>query len=196
MIVTVAAFKSGGKSCTSIHLAHFLNQDAKTCIIDIDDRNKSALEWSQYNKLDTPTFELADMPDNFEHYVFDTGAGLTHGELETMAENCDYIVMPTFADMLNLRVLIKALDVLKNLDTPYQVLLTNVPPKPSKDGQMVKDVLMSLGVPVFDQTIRRSIWLARAALEGVTVDKLGSAAKGAYRDYENVYQELMQDVRS
>lgn len=195
MVVTIAAFKSGGKSCTAIHLAHFLNQDANTCVIDMDDRNTSALEWSQYNKLETPVFELADMPDNFEHFVFDTGAGLKHGELVTMAKNCDYIVMPTFADMLNLRVLIKALDVLKSLDTPYKVLLTNVPPNPSKDGAIARDVLMSLGVPVFNQTIRRSVWLARAALEGVTVNKLGSAAKGAYRDYENIYQELMQDVQ-
>ena len=111
-----------------------------------------------------------------------------------LANGCDFLVMPSFADMLNLRVLIKALEILKSLDVPYKVLLTNIPPRPSKDGQIAKDVLMSLGVPVFDQTIRRSLWLGRASLEGVTVNKLGSPAKGAYRDYEKVYEELIKNV--
>lgn len=194
MVVTVAAFKSGGKSCTSIHLAHFLNKDASTCIVDADDRNKSALDWSQHGKLETPVFEMGQIQGDFEHVVIDTGAGLSDDGLLELANGCDFLVMPSFPDMLNLRVLIKALEVLKSLDVPYKVLLTNVPPKPSKDGQIAKDVLMSLGVPVFSQTIRRSVWLGRASLEGVTVNKLGSSAKGAYRDYEHVYEELMQNV--
>lgn len=194
MIVTVAAFKSGGKSCTSIHLAHFFNQDAKTCIVDADDRNTSALDWAQHGKLETPVFEVGKIEGEFEHVVIDTGAGLSDNGLLQLANGCDFLVMPSFADMLNLRVLIKALEILKSLDVPYKVLLTNIPPKPSKDGQIAKDVLMSLGVPVFEQTIRRSIWLGRASLEGVTVNKLGSPAKGAYRDYGKVYEELIQNV--
>jgi len=194
MVVTVAAFKSGGKSCTSIHLAHFLNKDAKTCIVDADDRNRSALDWSQHGKLETPVFEMGSIEGDFDHVVIDTGAGLSDDGLLELANGCDVLVMPSFADMLNLRVLIKALEVLKSLNVPYKVLLTNIPPKPSKDGQIAKDVLNTLGIPTFDQTIRRSIWLGRASLEGVTVNKLGTSAKGAYRDYENVYEELKHYV--
>lgn len=194
MIVTTAALKSGGKSVTAIHLAHFLNQDAPTCIVDTDKRNKSCIMWAQHDLLDTPVFEGGQVQGEFEHYVIDTGASLEKDDLAELAENCDFLVVPSFPTTLNLRVLIQAIDVLKGIKTPYKVLLTNVPPRPSRDGQNAKDTLMTLDVPVFKQTVRRTVWLDRAALEGVTVNKLGSAAKGAYRDYENVYTELMQSV--
>lgn len=194
MITTIAALKSGGKSCTAIHLAHFFNQDASTCIVDADDRNLSCISWAKHDELGIPVFEAGQVQGDFEHFVIDTGASLTTDALAQLAENCDFLVMPTFPSILNLRVLVKAVDVLKAFTTPYRVLITNVPPRPSRDGELAKDLLATMDVPYFKQTIRRSVWLDRAALEGVTVNKLGSKAKGAYRDYENVYQELLKYV--
>ena len=85
------------------------------------------------------------------------------------------------------------MDVLKDLGAEqYRILLTMVPPKPSRDGEEARSMLEEASLPLFASNIRRLSAFQKAALQGVPV----SAVKGdpravnGWEDYCNVGREL------
>jgi len=75
----------------------------------------------------------------------------------------------------------------------YKVLLTIVPPKPSRDGEEARQMLKKGAVPVFKSQISRLVAFQKAALEGVPVNlaKDVRAEKG-WSEYLTVVKEILK----
>jgi chromosome partitioning protein len=153
MIVTVASFKGGvGKTTTAIHLAAFLQGYAETLLIDADP-NRSALTWASrgelpYKVVDEWQAGAALRP--YGHVVIDTQARPTPADLALLVNTCDLLVIPTTPDILALDALVLTINCLRNLDDPaYRILLTIIPPKPSKAGDEVRTLLTETQLPTF-----------------------------------------------
>ncbi|MEM6433029.1 MAG: ParA family protein [Cyanobacteria bacterium P01_D01_bin.115] len=196
MIVTVTSFKGGvGKTTTAIHLAAFLQGQAETLLIDADP-NRSASSWASRGQLPFPVIDEWH-PDAlgaaFQHVVIDTQARPTQDDLATLATNCNLLVLPTTPDILALDALVLTVNYLKSIRAErYRILLTSIPPKPSKAEDEVRSLLAEAHLPVFKQGIRRYAVFQKAAMAGVPVyDVKNPKAEIAWQDYAAIGKELL-----
>ncbi len=200
MIITVASFKGGvGKTTTAIHLAAFLQGQAETLLVDADP-NRSALGWASRGEL---PFKVMDEweagqdvsrnvnPDG--NMVIDTQARPIPDDLSALAETCDLLVLPTTPDILALDALVLTVEYLKKIRARhYRILITSIPPKPSRAGEEVKSLLRDANLPVFEQGIRRFSAFQKAALQGLPVYSVKDPrAESGWQDYEQVGEEIL-----
>lgn len=197
MIVTVTSFKGGvGKTTTAIHLATFLQGQAETLLIDADP-NRSSLGWAKRGELPFPVrdeWQPDGLSADFRHIVIDTQARPTQDDLATLTAHCDLLVLPTTADVLALEALVLTINTLKQIPTArYCILLTSMPPKPTKAEVEVRSLLAEAQLPVFQQGIRRYSVYQKAAKAGVPVyDAKDPKAETAWQDYETVGREMLE----
>ncbi len=196
MILTIASFKGGvGKTTTAVHLAAFLQEKTPTLLID-GDPNRSATGWARRGHLPVKVVDerqAARFARDFENIVIDTQARPTEADLAALAEGCDLLIIPTTADALALDALILTVDAMKALGTDhYRVLLTMLPPRPSRDGDEARAMLEAAGVPLFAGGIRRMVAFSKAALAGVPVSAVADPrAREGWADYEAIGRELL-----
>ena len=195
MIVTVASFKGGvGKTTTAIHLAAYLQERAPTPLID-GDPNRSASGWARRGEL---PFRVVDeraparYVRDFTHVVIDTQARPEQADLAALAEGCDLLVIPATPDAMSLDALMLMVDSLKALPgAAYRVLLTMIPPRPSRDGEEARALLSEAGLPLFAGGIRRAVAFQKAALGGLPVSLVNDPrASQAWEDYRAIGEEL------
>lgn len=195
MRISVAGFKGGtAKTTTAVHLAAYLAEDASTLLID-SDPNASALEWSQRGRLpfDVRTEqEAAAIAGRYRHLVFDTEARPSAEDLAALARRTDLLILPSSPDALDLAALVKTIRALRHAAPGrYRVLLTRVPPRPSREGEEARAQLENAGVPIFRSTIRRAVAFNKAALAGVLVGQVQDPrAAAAWEDYRTAGEEL------
>ena len=196
MIITVASFKGGvGKTTTAIHLAAFLQGQAETLLVDADP-NRSALGWASRGELPFQVMDEWEAGQNINpngNVVIDTPARPIPDDLSTLAKNCDLLVLPTTPDVLALDALVLTVEYLQQISTRhYRILITAIPPKPSKAGQEVKTLLEEAHLPIFEQGIRRLSAFQKAALQGLPVYAVKDPrAEAGWQDYEKVGQEIL-----
>ncbi|MGD1873502.1 MAG: ParA family protein [Mastigocoleus sp.] len=199
MIITVAAYKGGvAKSTTALHLAAYFQQKADTLLID-GDLNHSSLDWSNRGSLPfkvASTIDGVDLAALYEHIVIDTAPKPSADELRSIYQGCDLLVIPTTPDAIALAATLKMVNDLQDFETncaaKYQILLTIVPPNPSKAGEDVRNALKNAGLPTFKSGIRRLSVFQRAALEGVPVNAVNDPyAQIAWRCYSEVGKEIL-----
>ena len=195
-LITVTGYKGGcGKSTTAIHIATYFSGKGKTLLID-SDQNRTAVAWSKAGKL---SFTVEDersaikaIPGN-DYIVVDTPARPESDDLKELASNSDLLILPTTPDVVSLRpMLITTKDMPK--ETKYRVLLTIVPPYPSKEGISVQQDLTDSGIPVFKTMIRRTSGFAKAALTGVTIRDLKDKTRMYWQDYKDLGLEIEEII--
>ena len=201
MIITVASFKGGvGKTTTAIHLAAFLQGQGETLLVDADP-NRSALGWASRGELPFQVMDEWEAGKNVDlsgNVVIDTQARPTPEDLSALARTCDLLVLPTTPDILALDALVLTIEYLKEISTRhYRILITAIPPKPSKAGEAVKALLQEANIPVFEQGVRRSAAFQKAALKGLPVYSVKDPrAEASWQDYEQVGEEILNMVEA
>ena len=196
MIITVASFKGGvGKTTTAVHLAAYFQQKAPALLVD-GDANRSSTGWAKRGELPFKVVDerqAARYARDYEHVLIDTEARPQQEDLEALVGGCDLLVIPTTPDALALDALMLTIAVLRELGTEnYRVLLTIVPPRPSRDGEEARLMLTQAGVPLFQTNIRRLVAFQKAALAGVPVSLVRDRrAQLASTDYEKAGEEIL-----
>jgi chromosome partitioning protein len=196
MIVTIASYKGGvGKTTTAVHLAAYLQARANTMLVD-GDPNRSATKWAKRGSF---PFQVIDerqgirRAKDFVHTVLDTEAHPTRDDMEALVGGCDLLIIPATPDRLSLDALVDTVAVLRALGADrWRVLLTMVPPPPSRAGESARAVLTEAGFPIFCGSIRRYTAFQTASDLGVIVSEVKDArAAGGWDDYRKVGREVM-----
>jgi chromosome partitioning protein len=197
-ILTVTGYKGGvSKSTTAVHLADYFSDRGKVVLVD-GDPNRTALHWAAKGKL---PFTVVDERQavravvGADWIIIDTPARPDSSDLQELAKGCDLLILPTAPDELSLRPMLETAQALG--DANYRALLTIVPPRPSKEGELMREELKQGGVPVFETLVRRSAGYPKAALEGVTVRHVSdSRTRATWNDYRTLGREILEALKS
>lgn len=192
-IITVTGYKGGcGKSVTAIHLATFFSALGDVVLVD-GDPNRTAIAWGERGKL---PFIVADerkamkIVQGRDYIVIDTPARPDSSDLKELAEGADLLVLPTLPDVVSLEPMLQTASDLGSAS--YRALLTIVPPKPSREGETMRDELKGNGVPVFETMIRRAAGFQKAALAGVPIKEITGRDRLGWLDYESLGEEILE----
>ncbi len=195
-LITITGYKGGcGKSTTAIHLATYFSDRGKTLLID-SDPNRTAIKWSKRGDL---PFTVEDerkaikLIPGCDYVIVDTPARPASDDLKELAEGCDLLILPTIPDVVSLEPMLATASDLP-ADSHYRVLLCIVPPYPSKEGEQMKEDLVTGGIPVFNTMIRRTSGFAKAAIAGIPIKDLKDKAKVAWSDYKAVGKEVEEVI--
>ncbi|MGK7933504.1 MAG: AAA family ATPase [Microcystaceae cyanobacterium] len=197
MIITVTSYKGGvGKTTTAIHLACYLQQKRGDTLLVDGDPNRSSLAWHKRGSLPVKVIDERSAPKyirNYENIVIDTSARPESEELQALAEGCDLLLLPTTPDAMSIDALSLTVNALNAISiNHYKVLLTIIPPKPTKDGDEAREILTEAGIPLLKQGIKRLIVFQRAALQGVPVYEMSDkSSQTAWNEYLAVGKELI-----
>lgn len=197
MNITVLGDKGGvGKTTTAIHLAGYLGErygPGEVTLVD-GDPNESALDYAADGDWSLP-FSVAGEGDEIrgKHVVFDSQGRLGEEDFAAAVGGSDLMVIPSLADRMSLKVLVRFLEDVKGAgEAPYRVLLMMVPWWEARLGCPAAEELSRVGEPYFNRIIeyRRAFTLASDA--GLLVrDLKGRAAKAAWKDYCAVGDEIV-----
>lgn len=198
MIITIANHKGGvGKSTTAIHLAHFFHSESKPALLVDGDANRSLMKWTAGGNLPFKTVDeraLARHLPGAANVIIDTQARESRDDLRVLADGCDLLVIPTSPNALSLNALMLVIEDLNSIGMErFKILLTIVPPAPSRAGEDARRSLKKAGLPLFAGQIRRFVAFEKAALEGVTVDQVDDPrAAEAWSDYAAIGKEILK----
>ena len=96
--------------------------------------------------------------------------------MEALVGGCDLLIIPSTPDRLSLDALVDTVAVLRSLGADrWRVLLTMIPPPPSRAGELARAVLEEAGFPIFKGSIRRYTAFQTASDLGVIVSEVKDA---------------------
>lgn len=194
MIIGICSHKGGvGKTTTAIHLAAILQKRAPCLLID-GDANRSAIAWAKRGELPFKVVDekaAAKYSRDYSNIVIDTEAHPSKNELAAMVEACDHLIVITEPEIMSLDVLPEMLtDLAKLGSNKHRVLLCQV--SPLSNAFEARAVIEQLSVQMCKRHIRSYAAFRRAALEGVTVDRVRDEhAEDGWHDYVAAAKEIL-----
>jgi chromosome partitioning protein len=209
MIIAVANSKGGvGKSTLAVHLAAWLSkQGHKVMLADCDIQHSSS-QWIreaapdvEVKCLDTPDAIIDDLPKlakNFDYIVAD-GPGSLVETSRALLLVADIAIVPCKASILEIRALEAATNVLRQAQMirsgmPSGVIVLSMV---GRNYRLTQDMLVTaadLELPIAKTAmVLRQIY-ADAPGQGAVVWNLGSRAKEAAQEIDQLFYELFPDA--
>ncbi len=102
------------------------------------------------------------------------------------------MILPSSPDAMALSAMLQMVEALYWLSSNDRILLTVIPPAPSKVGTQSRATIEKAGLPIFKSDIRRLALFQKAALAGVPVNAIKYPyAKAAWGSYTAVGKEML-----
>jgi chromosome partitioning protein len=209
MIITVANSKGGvGKSTLAVHLAAWLHeQGCKVTLADCDTQQSSS-EWIREAipqvkavRLDNPDIILNELPtlNQEADFVVADGPGSQTETSRALLLRADMAIVPCKASMLEIRALAKATEVLRQAQdirggVPTAVIILSMVGLNYRLTQDMRDAAKALNLPLASKSmILRQIY-ADAPGQGAVVWQMGSRAKEAAQEVDELFRDLLPQV--
>lgn len=197
--IAITSSKGGvGKTTTAIHAAYwFATGGLRTVLID-GDSNRSGLKWqsrSEANESFTAPFavasytKMAKAVQNAEVVIIDTAASIEDDDLKDLAEDCDFIIIPTKTDIDSAAAATETADKTTAYGGNYCILITDSPTVGNARSELLSDLKES-SYKVFKQAIRRGEGVRHASLNGSTLEQQRGAYRRPWLDYQSVFKEM------
>jgi chromosome partitioning protein len=209
MIITIANSKGGvGKSTLAVHLAAWLHeQGCKVTLADCDTQHSSS-EWIREAipevravTLGNPDVILNELPSLSQDadFVVADGPGSNTETSRALLLRADLAIVPCKASMLEIRALARATDVLRQAQDirkgmPKAVIVLSMIGQNYRLTKDMKDAAAALSLPLASHAmILRQIY-ADAPGQGAVVWNLGSRARDAAHEVDELFREILPDV--
>ena len=209
MIIAIANSKGGvGKSTLAVHLAAWLQKQGHRVTLADCDTQQSSSEWIRESvpeikavRLDNPDEILNDLPllNQDADYVVADGPGSQTETSRALLLRADLAIVPCKASMLEVRALAKATEVLRQAQDirggkPDSVIVLSMVGRNYRLTQDMKEAAAALGLPLASTAmILRQIY-ADAPGQGSVVWGMGTRAREAATEVEQLFRELLPDA--
>ena len=196
-VLAILSQKGGvGKTTLATCLAVAAEADGKqTAIIDLNQQATAAF-WKDVRQLDTPAvasiqpIRLAAMlktcAEAGTNLVVIDGAAVARDVAYEAARHADFILIPTKTAVFDTMSMTHTLDVVRQLDRRFSVVLTFVPPQGQETGDAIKAV-EELGAVVCPVTIGNRKAFFRAQASGQAVQEFEPQGAAA-AEIKNLYK--------
>jgi len=195
----IGSLKGGvAKTTTALHLGAALASAARPVLVIDGDPLRPLTAWASAGRLphylvvmDEQRAARTGAARDVALVVLDLAGGDADA-LTGVAGDLDILVVPSTPDALALSAAQRTLDALPT-GANARVLLTMIPPKPSKAGESAAQTLRDAGLTVLRTTVPRLTAFADAAAVGCLVSDLPGprAARGA-----DAYRLLAKEVQT
>src|SRR5690349_21398918 len=209
MIIAVANTKGGvGKTTVSVHLAAWLHEKGYSVILADCDTQRSSSEWVRQAvpkvralRLEDPDEVLNELPklrDEADFIVAD-GPGSQTEMSRALLLRADFAVVPCKASMLEVRALAKATEVLRQSQDiragkPEAIIVLSMVGKNYRLTQDMKDAAVALHIPMATTALTLRQIYADAPGQGAVVSSLGSRARDAAQEVDQLFREILPDA--
>jgi chromosome partitioning protein len=209
MIITIANSKGGvGKSTLAVHLAAWLQEQGKRVTLADCDTQQSSSEWIREAvpgvkavRLDSPDVILNDLPslNQDADFVVADGPGSQTETSRALLLRADLAIVPCKASMLEIRALAKATEVLRQAQdirggVPNAIIVLSMIGMHYRLTQDMKDAASALHLPLASKAmILRQIY-ADAPGQGAVVWNMGSRARDAANEVDELFREILPEV--
>ena len=209
MIITIANSKGGvGKSTLAVHLAAWLHEQGCRVTLADCDTQQSSSEWIREAvpqvkavRLDNPDIILNELPNLAQDadFVVADGPGSQTETSRALLLRADLAIVPCKASMLEVRALAKATEVLRQAQdirggVPDAIIVLSMIGLHYRLTKDMKDAAEALSLPLANNAmILRQIY-ADAPGQGAVVWNMGSRARDAAREVDELFREILPDV--
>ena len=201
--MAIASSKGGvGKSAVSIHVCYALSQKGFNVVLADADSNQSSTYWAERAEKNGHQLGFTvidgingDVPNDCEILWIDTQGNPDLEELGSLSRNMDLVILPCGVDAGEVTATFLSIQEAKLQYDDYKILLTRVPPKPSRRGERLHEQFKEAGLPVFGSSVQYRICHVDANESGLTLGQMkGRAATAGAREYSRLADEILKAV--
>lgn len=206
VIIAVANSKGGvGKSTLAVHLAAWLHAQGHSVTLADCDTQRSSSEWAREAvpgiralRLDDPEEILNSLPVLAQEsdYVVADGPGSLIETSRALLLRAHFAIVPCKASMLEVRALAKATEVVRLVQdirsgVPEAVIVLSMIGRNYRLTQDMKDAAAALKLPLAHTALTLRQVYADAPGQGAVVGSLGSRAKEAAGEIDQLFREIL-----